>query len=192
MKLKHLLAAGLVVAVATLFAGVAFAQGPGDGPGELPPPPDRPPRLEVVAGILGMPVDELRDALKAGQTPAEIVAGQGKTMAYLAEGLYNYAAEQIAAAVADGKMEQARADKILAGLAARRDACVNDGRCQLPPPRRPQPRNTVRRAVQMGQIVADTLGMSGRELLAALKEGQTLKQIAAAQGVSLDAIADAL
>ena len=82
---------------------------------------------------------ELAQARRAGQTLAEIAAGQGLTLAELAETLYAAGVERVETALADGKITQARADRLLARLTAWRDACANEGNCWPEPPR--QPRN---------------------------------------------------
>jgi len=126
---KWIVVAGLVVLGIALTLGGAWAQGP-DGVPPPKPPEARFAPLQELADVLGMPVADLRSALREGRTIEEIAAEGGTTMADLADALYNRAVERIEQAVAEGKMEQARADRILEALKTRRDACVNEGDCR--------------------------------------------------------------
>ncbi|RME42759.1 MAG: hypothetical protein D6796_13960 [Caldilineae bacterium] len=190
---KWIAVTGLVVLGIALALGAAQAQGPDTPPPPKPPAAAKVAPLQELADVLGMPVADLRAALREGRTIEEIAAEQGMTMADLADALYNRAAERIEAAVAEGRLSRTRADRMLEALKTRHDACVNEGDCRPPRPPRPPRRPRLKAKVRaMGRIVADTLGMSGRELLDALRAGQTLEEIAAQQGVTMDAIADAL
>ena len=140
---KHWLKISGIVAAAALgvmvFGTAAFAQGPGGDPGAPGPqtPPwmqrgpggpgfrghPRPPRflmekgLDALAEVLGMDVDELKDALRAGQTPQELAEAQGldweEVQAQLQEQALEAARERLAQAVEEGKLTQEQADAIL-------------------------------------------------------------------------------
>ncbi len=140
---KHWLKISGIVAAAALgvmvFGTAAFAQGPGGDPGAPGPqtPPwmhqgpgrpgfrghPRPPRflmekgLEALAEVLNMDVDELKDALKEGQTPQELAEAQGldweEVQAQLHEQALEAARERLAQAVEEGKLTQEQADAIL-------------------------------------------------------------------------------
>ncbi len=201
-KLKLMAIVGSVILAATVFTGAVFAQEPVQPPPQPPigqqgQPPVRPPRnrgalLEPIAEALGMSVDDLKAELKAGQRLEDIAAEQGVSMADIANAVYDYAADRVASAVADGKLTQDQADKILGRLQERRDACVEEDQCHLFAPKNPRPQLGTKQIIEMGKVIADTLNMEPRELLQALRAGQTLEEIAAEQGVSMQDIADAV
>ena len=73
--------------------------------------------LDALAEVLGMDVDELKDALRAGQTPQELAEAQGldweEVQAQLQEQVLEAARERLAQAVEEGKLTQEQADAIL-------------------------------------------------------------------------------
>ncbi|MCW2613447.1 MAG: hypothetical protein JWN08_441 [Frankiales bacterium] len=86
--------------------------GPGrDGAGKV--------AQEEVAKVLGITVDELRTQREAGKTLAQIAEAEGVEKADLVDGLVAAAKAQLAQAVTDGRLTQARADELSAGLEAR-------------------------------------------------------------------------
>lgn len=124
--------------------------------------------LEAAATALGMTVDELRTALVAGQTIAEIATVQGVDVDTV-----------IDAMVADASDE----------LRERITAFVN-GEAPLGGPgggHHGGPGSGARL-----DAVATALGMTEDELKAALQEGQSIAEIATAEGVDLQTVIDAL
>ena len=77
---------------------------------------------------------ELRSALMSGKSLAQIAKSQGKSVDALVNALVADASEHIKAAVADGQIPQADADKILSDLKQRISDMVN----QAGPPDGPQ------------------------------------------------------
>lgn len=198
MKMKWFLAIGLVVILSLGVVGIASAQAPDTPPG---PPPTAPLArdnfLQPVADLLGMSVDDLQAELKDGKTLEEIVTEHGKTMADVATVLYDTAVENLNQAVSDGKMTQEQADTIEQRLAERRDACINDGDCQLHPPKRSlrdrlNPRKVFSQVMETGLNIADALNMDPRDMLQAFRDGSSLQDLADQQGVSMDDIATAI
>ena len=72
-----------------------------------------------VAKVLGLTPAELRTQLEAGKTLAQIAQAQGISKATLIDKLVAAAKADIAADVKAGRLTQAQADKITAGLEAR-------------------------------------------------------------------------
>jgi hypothetical protein len=81
-----------------------------------------------LATILGITPQELRTALEAGKTPAQIAAGKGMRKADLISTLVAAEKAELAQAVKDGRLTQARADTISKDLAARVTAQVDRSR----------------------------------------------------------------
>lgn len=87
------------------------AHGPGmHGPGMA---------LDTAAEALGVTTDELRDALRDGQTLAEVAEAQGVEVDALVDALVAAAQERLDEAVIDGRITQERADEIAGTLEER-------------------------------------------------------------------------
>ena len=74
---------------------------------------------EATAKILGITVEELRTAMEAGKTLAQVAADNGVSKADLISKLVAAAKTQLAADVKAGTITQAQADEIASGLTAR-------------------------------------------------------------------------
>lgn len=79
----------------------------------------------VVAGVLGITVEELHEARHDGKSLAEIAASKGISKQTLITRLVAAAQEQLADAVADGRLTQAQADARKARLQERVTAMVD-------------------------------------------------------------------
>jgi len=93
----------------------------------------RGPKLDVVAEVLGVTVEELRTQLRSGSTIAEIAGDQ--TQAVI-DALVAEATAHIEERVAEGEMTREAADEKLAGLVERITEKVNTGR-PAPPEQAP-------------------------------------------------------
>jgi hypothetical protein len=96
----------------------AWADRPGRGVGPGP-------GGEAVAEILGMTTDELREALQAGTTLAELAEQQGVAIDALVDAMLAGMEERLAERVADGTITQEQADERLAEATERVTAHVN-------------------------------------------------------------------
>jgi 3-hydroxyacyl-CoA dehydrogenase len=131
------IAIGLAIAalLAAVGVGVVLAQestptaetpaemsvGQGEGPGGHGGPGGRGGQrgphgehLDVVAEVLGMTTDEVREALASGQTIAELAEAQGVPLQDVADALVAAEAERLQQAVEDGRLTQEEADESLA------------------------------------------------------------------------------
>ena len=90
-------------------------------------------RLAAAASYLGLTQAELRQAMRGGQTLAELATAQGKTVDGLKEAMVADATEHLNAAVADGRLTEEQKQRILENLPERIDALVQG---ELPPPPR--------------------------------------------------------
>lgn len=93
--------------------------------------------LEAASSYLGLTPAELREALRDGQTLAEIATEEGKTVDGLKQAMVADATEHLNAAVADGRLTEQQKQRILEELPDRIDALVHG---ELPPrgPRGPE------------------------------------------------------
>jgi hypothetical protein len=77
--------------------------------------PEKGPRgAGVLADALGLDSSEIRDALKGGSTIAELASQQGVSVDDVVDALVAQAEERVAAALESGRIDQEKADEILA------------------------------------------------------------------------------
>jgi len=86
----------------------------------------------VIAEILGLDGSEIREALRAGQSLADLAAEQGVSTDALVDALVEAAEERVDAALAAGRIDDQKAAEILASAEERAEAVVNG---DLPPGR---------------------------------------------------------
>jgi len=80
--------------------------------------------LEAAADYLGLSMSELADALRSGQTLAEIAEAKGKTAAGLKQAILADVAERLGQAVSDGKITSAQKDDLLSRLESNIDDLI--------------------------------------------------------------------
>ena len=125
--------------------------------------------ITAIAETLGMTTDDLAAARKDGQTLADLVENQGLSMEEFSAGLAETITAMLDQSVADGKITQEQADN----FQTRWDTWKENRTDEHP----------LRDAMKVS--LAETLGMTVNELVAAHEEGQTASEFAEAQGLSL-------
>jgi cell division FtsZ-interacting protein ZapD len=140
--------------------------------------------LADLAEVIGISTDDLRAALRDGQTLAEVAEANDVDPQQLVDLLVANGTERLDAAVAAGRIDQATADERKASLADRAADLVN-GELERHPHRHPGRAAAIRTA-------AEAIGIDADELRAALREGQTIAQAAEANGVDPQDVIDAL
>ena len=78
-----------------------------------------------VAEFIGVTPEELKAGLESGQSVAQVAEANGVTAEALTEYLLGETQTHVAQALADGKIDQARADEILADAPARIEEKIN-------------------------------------------------------------------
>jgi uncharacterized protein YidB (DUF937 family) len=178
----------------------ALAQTPG-GPRQGPPGPmgagmgaGLRATMQAVAGSLGMTPEDLRQALRGGQSLADVAAAHGVDQAALLQTISGASRTQLDQAVADGRLTRGQADALLnvvqqfgPQMIARTGPAGGPGSLgQQGGPRQgggPGARGHRGDRGAMLRPVADLLGMTPREIRQARQQGQSLAQIAATKGV---------
>jgi hypothetical protein len=133
---RTLVAAGAALGMTLAGLGIAAAQtGQGDPPGTtVPADGDRHPRpgrhrpgpaLGAAAGAIGISEDELRTALRSGQSIAQVAQSKGVDVQKVIDAVVADARNRIAAKVEAGDLTQAQADERLARLQQRVSDLVN-------------------------------------------------------------------
>lgn len=166
--------------------------------------------LSAAAGYLGVSGAQLRSDLQGGKSLAQIAVAAGKTSAGLVAALVSAETSKLFAAVTAGKLTSAQESAMVTMLTRLATAEVN--RPVLQAPGLPSteiirpggfgitswstsvpPRVTVS-AVPAGSLAVITsyLGLSAPQIRTDLRNGQTLAQIAVAQGKTADGLIAAL
>jgi uncharacterized protein YidB (DUF937 family) len=140
--------------------------------------------LADLADVIGISTDDLRAALHDGQTLAQVAEANGVDPQQVVDVLVANGTERLDAAVASGRIDQATADERKASLPDRAADLVN-GELERRAHRHPRRAAAIRTA-------AEAIGIDAGELRAALRDGQTIAQVAEANGVDPQDAIDAL
>jgi uncharacterized protein YidB (DUF937 family) len=138
----------------------------------------------ALADAIGISSDDLRAALRDGQTLAEVAEANGVDPQHVVDVLVERGTERLDAAVAAGRIDQATADERKATLPDRATDLVN-GELERDAHRHPRRAAAIRTA-------AEAIGIDADQLRAALGDGQTIAQVAEAHGVDPQDVIDAL
>lgn len=145
--------------------------------------------LGVAADTIGISEDDLRTALREDQTIAEVAEANGVDPQTVIDALVADATTRIDERVAAGDITEERATELEDGLADRMTALVNgdlDRRGGGPG------RGFGRGFFDASDTLSEVLGISEDELRQALRDGQSIADIAEANGIDRQAVVDAL
>ncbi len=202
-------AAALIVSAGLAFASPAAAWSP-----IVPPPRAGAPRwggvemrlgsakLTTIAQALSMTEAELRAELQAGKSVADIASAKGVALETIVNAVIAEQTTALNEAVAAGRMTQAQADAILANLKT-----VLPAHLQVRPVvglkgygvgfgkwgRAHGPRGGF--GIHAGaslDTAATSLNMTVAELVAELRSGKSIVDVAAAKGIALDTVINAI
>ncbi|MEY3977172.1 MAG: hypothetical protein RLZZ284_28 [Actinomycetota bacterium] len=159
--------------------------------------------LDAAATALGMTVEELRTALVAGTSLADVAATKGVAVQKVIDAIVAAEKAEISQHVTDGKLTQARADELLAGLASRVTAMVNADVPAFGRGGRGFGGEGHGKGHGMGRghglpglhdstVLEDTLGMTREEIRAGLEAGKSIADLAKEKGVDVQKVIDAL
>jgi uncharacterized protein (DUF433 family) len=137
-----------------------------------------------IANAIGISADDLRAALRDGQTLAGTAEANGVDPQEVVDVIVANGTERLEAAVAAGRIDQPTADERAANLPERAADLVN-GELERDARRHPHRRAGLR-------TTAEVIGISTQELADTLRNGQTIAQVAEANGVDPQAVIDAL
>ncbi len=148
-------------------------------------------KAEVVTEALGLSTDEIREGFEEGKTLADMAAEQGVDVEDLKAAMVSAATERINAAVEAERIDADEAAEKLAEIEASIDERLNT----VPDLSEREGKGRGHRHGQRGaslEALEETLGLSGEEIRAELEAGNTLADVAEAQGVSVEDLADQL
>ncbi len=146
--------------------------------------------LETVAEMLGLTPEDLGSELRGGKTVAEVAEAQGVDTQSIVDAVNAEVQEWVQKAMDEGRLTQEQADRMLEHMAE------VDGERLLGMPFGPH----MQRGFQKGwggpcgglDAAAEVLGMEPEDLMAELRDGKTLTEIAEERGVDPQAVEDAM
>lgn len=146
--------------------------------------------IAATASVTGLTEEAVRTALQSGQTLTQIAEANGKTAAAVIAAARTALATRLAQSVTDGKLTQAEADAKLAAFDSTAEAQMTS--TTLGEERGPRGGSGfgVRGGGSQGLVAATVTvtGLTEQDVRTALQSGQTLAQIAEANGKTADAV----
>jgi hypothetical protein len=175
-----LLALGLL---AGLGAAVAVAKAPGKTNPRAGNVQQRG-LLPVAAAYLDLTPAALRRELRAGKSLAQVATAKGKSVDGLQSALLTAFRSRVQAARAAGKLNGARADRLLLRAPQLIERIVNAT---------PRARKSLARGARgLLKVAATYVGLTNAQLVAELRSGKSLAQVATAKDKSVDGLEQAL
>src|ERR671910_1667552 len=176
-----LLVLGLLVGVG---AAVAGAKAPGKAKPRAAEAHQRG-LLPAAAAYLGVTPVALRTELRSGKSLAQVATAKGKSVDGLESALLNALRTRVQAARAAGKIDAARADRLLQRAPQLVERIVSAT---------PRARTARARGARGGllKVAATYLGMTNAQLATELRSGKSLAQVATAMNKSVDGLEQAL
>ena len=150
--------------------------------------------LSVAADALGMTEAELRTELEAGKSIAQVAEAKNVDVQTVIDALVTERKAHIATHVAEGKLTQEQADKLLADLETRITEMVNNVGVPMGKGHGGKPGGPGMHGPKKGasEQLASALNLSLEELKTQLRDGKSLAQIAEAQNVDIATVKEAL
>ncbi|MEM7325680.1 MAG: hypothetical protein AAF531_21515 [Actinomycetota bacterium] len=147
-------------------------------------------KAEVLSEALGLTTEEIRDGFADGNTIADLAEAQGIPADDVEAALVAAANERIDAAVESGRLDEDEAAEKRAAVEERIDELMTTDPSEFKRHGKGHRRAHARGIA--GEVVQETLGLTGEEIRAGLQEGKTLSDLAVEQGVSADDLAAAM
>jgi hypothetical protein len=187
---KGVLVLGLTGALAVLGGGAAMAAVRDESPGDSPAAAEArrharsTPVIDALGELTGLSKREIVAQLFDGKTFAQIAESHGSSGDALVDEVLANASDRLEDAVASGYISQERSDEILANLEEFLPKLVF-GEVDW------RPGHPLRRFALLDEV-ADTIGITVHDLRDSLAEGQSMADVAEANGVSEEALEAAL
>ncbi len=140
----------------------------------------------VTADQSNLPVGEVLDALNQGQSLALVAADHGSSGDAVVQEVADRAAALLDEAVANGRITRQQADRLLTRLTERASELVDD--TSLGPKIEQQREQQARRLLV--HATADETGLSFREIIQRVRQGESVAEIAESAGSSGAAVVD--
>jgi len=142
--------------------------------------------LRALTDATGLQLRDLAEQARDGATLAEIAQANGADPQAVVDAALTNVSGRVSEMVANGRLTQEQADRLLAEAETFFAEAINR---PLPAPSRPaQQTARVRTGMALLNATAEATGLSRREVLAQVREGKTLAQIAEENGTDVNAI----
>jgi lambda repressor-like predicted transcriptional regulator len=138
--------------------------------------------LKVAADYLGVTPKALRAELRQGRSLAQVATAREKSVDGLEQALLTAYRARVQAARTAGKIDAARAQRMLDRAPARIERLVEATRAGK------ARRAKVRLAKGLLAVAADYLDVTRKQLVAELRQGRSLAQVATVRGKSVDGL----
>lgn len=152
--------------------------------------------ITEIADFLGISRGELTEALQSGKSIVQIAAEKGIGEQQLVDFMAEKYSCKIDQKVADGKITTDQADKLKQSMAERIKADLN--RADIGPKGKMAPKDGLGMGMQMGrgmgdmEDLAEYIGISKEDLIAARQSGKSMVQIAGEKGIGEQQLVDYL
>jgi polyhydroxyalkanoate synthesis regulator phasin len=134
--------------------------------------------VKDIAALLGMNWDTFLEEMKKGKSLAQLAQEKGINQDDLIRKMRDEASKKYDVAVKDGKMKQAQADKLKSGLSEQLKKMMGNV-----PKNEPKATSVVNDRIK---VAATILGIEQQALIAELRSGRSLRQIAFNLGINED------
>ncbi len=140
--------------------------------------------VRATADVSGLTLPQVVDALETGKSPAQVATDNGATRDELVAAAEAQVDDLLALAVLNGNLTEAEADRIRQAAAGRIQQAVDNTNlgAQIA-----AARERLMRAMLV-KATADETGLPVREVVSRVRNGESLSQVAAAEGADRDAI----
>jgi uncharacterized protein (DUF433 family) len=144
----------------------------------------------ATADVTGLKPKDVLAELRAGKSLAQIAQAHGKTADDVIAAARTKLADRLSQAVANNRLTQARADAMLAGFDQNAPQVINDTTLGQKATQRFKQRAARNHPVAAGLVkaTAEVAGLQPKDVLAELRAGKSLAQIAQAHGKTADDI----
>jgi transposase-like protein len=149
--------------------------------------------LKVAATTIGITPRELGQAIKGGQSVAEVATSHNVDPQAVKDAIDNAVDQKVDEAVAAGKIDAERAATIKS-KAPEKVAKLVDGKLKAGTLKRIERRGKLRKGARAGaaKVAAATIGVETKDLVAAVKGGQSIAAVAQSHDVDPQAVIDAV
>ena len=145
---------------------------------------------DTISELLGLTPEEIHAEREAGKSLPEIAAEQGFSEEDLNEAFVNARAEALQEAVESGSITQEQADRMMERMNAMPGMKLDHSSRPLDHEECAPGTPMVREPIH--DTVSDLLGLTPEELHAEMRDGKSLAEIAAEQGITVEDLTDAL
>ncbi|MCG8350283.1 MAG: hypothetical protein MI924_21165 [Chloroflexales bacterium] len=147
--------------------------------------------IRTTAELTGLEPSAVMEELRNGESLAQIAAANGQSGEAVVQAVVDKATERLDRLVANGRITQEEADQMIARLTEQANTLVNDTELgQNIEQRRDRYQNRIVQGALV-QSTSELTGLSKAEIMERLRDGESLTEIAAAEGQSGAAVVDA-